>query len=270
MPREIPGTMVSKALMSRLATAQFAFQLGDALFKGAYSIGHRIQMAQSGEVAQPVVVGHEGHGAGVAAGLVDRLGDQRAGRDMHAVGERQVAEDDRAAAHRAAGADFRAAGDADAAGHRGMCADPHVVADLDLVVELHAILDHRVVERAAVDGRVGADLDIVADEYAASLGDLDPGLPILREAEAIGADHRARMHARARADPTSLASHGGQPAVMLAITKKSKINTLELIERVNAFIAEKNAVLAGEGVRLRLIDEVIKPGYARLRRVAAG
>jgi multidrug efflux pump subunit AcrB len=60
---------------------------------------------------------------------------------------------------------------------------------------------------------------------------------------------------RARADPTSLASHGGQPAVMLAITKKSKINTLELIARVNAFIAEKNAVLAGAGVRLRLIDD---------------
>ena len=50
----------------------------------------------------------------------------------------------------------------------------HVVADLDLVVELHAVLDHRVVQRAAVDGGVGADLDVVADDHAADLRNLAP------------------------------------------------------------------------------------------------
>ena len=52
---------------------------------------------------------------------------------------------------------------ADAAGHGGVRADAHVVADLDLVVEAYVLLEHGVVERAAVDGGVGADLAVVAD-----------------------------------------------------------------------------------------------------------
>jgi multidrug efflux pump subunit AcrB len=61
--------------------------------------------------------------------------------------------------------------------------------------------------------------------------------------------------ARARGEPTSLASHAGQAAVMLAITKKSKINTLDLIERTQAFIAEKNVQLAATGISLQLVDD---------------
>ncbi|MDP1526768.1 MAG: efflux RND transporter permease subunit [Rhodocyclaceae bacterium] len=60
---------------------------------------------------------------------------------------------------------------------------------------------------------------------------------------------------RARAKPGSLASHDGQPAVMLAITKKSRTNTLELMERINAFIAAQNDVMASEGVQLQLLDD---------------
>ncbi|WP_126443893.1 efflux RND transporter permease subunit [Sulfuricystis multivorans] len=60
---------------------------------------------------------------------------------------------------------------------------------------------------------------------------------------------------RARAKAGSLASYAGQPAVMLAITKKSRTNTLELIERINRFIAEKNPHLAGEGLELKLLDD---------------
>jgi multidrug efflux pump subunit AcrB len=60
---------------------------------------------------------------------------------------------------------------------------------------------------------------------------------------------------RARAKAGSLASHEGRPAVMLAITKKSRTNTLDLIERIDAFIAAKNPVLAGEGIALKLLDD---------------
>lgn len=60
---------------------------------------------------------------------------------------------------------------------------------------------------------------------------------------------------RARARAGSLASYEGKPAVMLAITKKSRTNTLELVERINGFIAEKNPALAGEGIRLQLLDD---------------
>ena len=60
---------------------------------------------------------------------------------------------------------------------------------------------------------------------------------------------------RARAKAGSLASYAGKPAVMLAITKKSRTNTLDLIERIDAFIAARNPVLAGEGVALKLLDD---------------
>lgn len=60
---------------------------------------------------------------------------------------------------------------------------------------------------------------------------------------------------RARAKAGSLASYAGKPAVMLAITKKSGTNTLELIERINAFIAAQNPLLADAGIELKLLDD---------------
>ena len=81
-----------------------------------------------------------------------------------------------------------------------MRADDAVVPDLDLVVELDVVLDHRVVDGAAVDRRVRADLDVGADDDAAHLRDLDPAPALLGHAEAVGADDRAAVHDRARAD----------------------------------------------------------------------
>lgn len=60
---------------------------------------------------------------------------------------------------------------------------------------------------------------------------------------------------RARAKAGSLASYEGKPAVMLAITKKNRTNTLDLIARINDFIAAKNPVLANEGVQMKLLDD---------------
>ena len=114
----------------------------------------------------------------------------------------QVAEDARAAADQAVTADRRAAGHRGAASHRGMRADADVVADLDLVVEAHVLLEHRVLDRAAIDGGVGADLAVVADQHAAVLRHLDPAAGVHRQAETVGAEHRAGMdqHALAEAD----------------------------------------------------------------------
>lgn len=64
---------------------------------------------------------------------------------------------------------------------------------------------------------------------------------------------------RARARAGSLASIEGQPAVVLAITKKSRTNTLDLVERLGGFIGERNPRLAGEGVALRLLDDQTVP-----------
>ncbi len=59
-------------------------------------------------------------------------------------------------------------------GHGRVGTDVHVVANLDQVVQLDAIFDHRVVQRTAIDAGVGTDLDIVADAHSAELLDLDP------------------------------------------------------------------------------------------------
>jgi len=64
---------------------------------------------------------------------------------------------------------------------------------------------------------------------------------------------------RDRAPPRQLVSHNGQPAVLLTVNKKSYTNTLELVERINQFVAAKNQVLAGSGVRVLLMDDQTVP-----------
>src|SRR6185312_11425840 len=122
----------------------------------------------------PVAVRQRGKRASVYPRFADRIVDLGRGRDHGAVGNFEVTADHRGAADAAVRADARRARDADAAGDRRVRADHAVVADLDLVVELGALLDHRVVDRAAVDRRVGADLDVVTDHDAPELRDLAP------------------------------------------------------------------------------------------------
>src|SRR5262245_36240670 len=98
--------------------------------------------------------------------------------------------------------DIRAAPAADAAGDGAVRADAHVVADLNLVVELDALLDHGVVERAAVDRGIGADLDVVADAHRADLRNLHPAAFLAGDAEAVGADDDPGVHHHAFAQGT--------------------------------------------------------------------
>ena len=60
---------------------------------------------------------------------------------------------------------------------------------------------------------------------------------------------------RARAKPSQLVLHDGRPAVLFSVTKKSHTNTIELVEKLNAYIAEKNPVLATTGLALMLADD---------------
>src|ERR687895_983440 len=156
-----------------------------------FSFGEPAQRCGS---ALPRIVLVERVDAGVGARLENGARDQRAGGDVHMVDDPDVAADHRRAADGAVRADVGAAGYADAAGDRAVRPDAHVVADLDLVIELDALLDHRIVERAAIDRGVGADLDVVADAHAADLRNLHPPAALGRDAEAVGADHRAGVH----------------------------------------------------------------------------
>src|SRR6185369_13119864 len=93
---------------------------------------------------------------------------------------------------------------------RGPVPDHAVVPDLDQVVELDVVPDHGVVDRAAVDRGVRADLDAVADDHAPDLWHAQPPAIVFREPEAVGADHGARVHDRIRADRAAVVDdHAG-------------------------------------------------------------
>ncbi|MDP2132724.1 MAG: efflux RND transporter permease subunit [Sulfuritalea sp.] len=64
---------------------------------------------------------------------------------------------------------------------------------------------------------------------------------------------------RGRAKAGSLASYQGKGAVILAVTKKSRTNTLQLIERLNTYITEQNPRFTNDGVQLQLLDDQTVP-----------
>src|ERR1700759_370484 len=66
-------------------------------------------------------------------------------------------------------AERRAAGDARLAADDAGAPEPDVVADLDKIIERAAGADHRVAGRAAVDGAIRAQADVVADDHAPDL-----------------------------------------------------------------------------------------------------
>ncbi|MEW6678948.1 MAG: efflux RND transporter permease subunit [Pseudomonadota bacterium] len=64
---------------------------------------------------------------------------------------------------------------------------------------------------------------------------------------------------RARAKATTLAATGGQPGVLLAISKKSRVNTLELVQGVNDYVTNRNPLLKESGLKLVLLDDQTVP-----------
>lgn len=71
---------------------------------------------------------------------------------------------------------------------------------------------------------------------------------------AITLDSVARI-SRSREDAAQLASYQGKPAVSMAVTKVSMVNTLELVDRINAYIEDKNQQVADLGIHLVLADD---------------
>src|SRR5690606_1574343 len=69
-----------------------------------------------------------------------------------------------------------------------------VMADLHLVVDLHAIGNDRVAQRSAINAGVRADLDIIADLHTTQLLNLDPAPALIGKAKAVAADDRTGLH----------------------------------------------------------------------------
>lgn len=111
-----------------------------------------------------------------------------------------MAVDHAGSANHAVAADLQAARHDHAASNRGVVANHHVVRNLTLVINNHAVTDDGVVQRTTVDGRTGANLHAIANNYATQLWDLNPVAAIVRVAEAICANHRAGLDQAILAD----------------------------------------------------------------------
>src|SRR5262245_47782664 len=144
-------------------------------------------------VAPPPAVRLEGIGPVVGSRLFEGFRDQRMRGDHDVIGYHDMPGDSRSPADLAETPDAGATGNAGARRDRGVRADAHVVSHLDLVVELHAVLDDRVVDRAAVDRRICADLDGVAENVPDHLGNLAPSTLARGEADPVRAYHRSRV-----------------------------------------------------------------------------
>ena len=79
-------------------------------------------------------------------------------------------------------------------------------------------------------------------------------LPLLGQEQELTLGMLAEVQ-RGRATPTQLVRYQGRPAVMLSVTKQEGSNTLELLQRINDFIAERNRQREATGVELVLIDD---------------
>src|SRR5690606_1483961 len=103
----------------------------------------------------------------------DVLRDPAAPRDPGAVADGDVIRDGDVATDDHAPPDGDAATAGSGASDQAIATDRHVVPDLTQVVELGAGTDHGVVDGAAVDCRVRADLDVVCQRGTAGVPDLD-------------------------------------------------------------------------------------------------
>lgn len=64
---------------------------------------------------------------------------------------------------------------------------------------------------------------------------------------------------QARAPASQYASSDGRPTISMAVTKKARVNTLELVDRLRAYIEEQNPILAQQGLTLALTDDQTVP-----------
>src|SRR5205814_2525375 len=102
-------------------------------------------------------------------------------------------------------------------GEKNAAANGDTVRDLHEVVDLGPFTDARLAHRRSVDGRIRTDLDVVFDDDAGVLRDLEVrAVGLLHETEPVAADHGAVLHDNAIAEHHPFANRrvGIQNAVL--------------------------------------------------------
>ncbi len=79
-------------------------------------------------------------------------------------------------------------------------------------------------------------------------------LPVASAAGEVALDTLATV-SRGRSEDAELVRFRGQPAVMLGISKEARTNTLDLVDRINGYVDERNALSDRTGVRLVVADD---------------
>ena len=88
--------------------------------------------------------------------------------------------------------------------------------------------------------------------------DSDPGrlakFPVVTASGVVNLGSLAKLY-RTSEEPSDLVRFDNEPAVMLAIVKQADTNVLELVDRVKAYVDERNELAQETGVRLFLVDD---------------
>jgi multidrug efflux pump subunit AcrB len=110
------------------------------------------------------------------------------------------------------------------------------------------------IESGEGDARTGWLVRVIGQQpepdYLASLSVASPANPRAQ----VPIDSVATVE-RGRALSGSQAASDGQAAVIFSVTKKSGINTIELVDRLNAYIAAQSPLLAQSGLKFTLLDD---------------
>ncbi|MDX1608833.1 MAG: efflux RND transporter permease subunit [Halofilum sp. (in: g-proteobacteria)] len=107
---------------------------------------------------------------------------------------------------------------------------------------------------AAGDVQVGSQKWLVSVSGTSADPALLGRLPVATAAGEIPLDALATVQ-RGRSEPATLVRHEGRPGVMLAVNKTARANTLDLVERLAAYVEDRNRIETGSGVRLVMADD---------------
>jgi len=64
---------------------------------------------------------------------------------------------------------------------------------------------------------------------------------------------------RARKKATQEAHFNGQPAILLSVLKQDNTNIIQLVDKLNKWVAEQNSVAANTGIELHMVDDQTLP-----------
>ena len=106
----------------------------------------------------------------------------------------------------------------------------------------------------------GGDIDTSEGQWLVRLAGTSANPEVMANYSVITAQGVVALGAlaelsRSTEEPSELVFYQGEPAVMLPIVKKANTNVIELVERVQAYIDQRNALSENTGVRLTLVDD---------------